>query len=100
MAALNRLTGYILYPIAPDRQNVVPFLDETLLAPQHEKRTVYALHAPVCLVQLIVNAGCGAVIFTHGVDRLRVVAGAQIIGERLGMESLASAAEVLYFPPL
>src|SRR5918994_897453 len=69
MAAFHGFAAYIICPVTPDGKDIVPFLDQSLLAPQHEKGTLNPLYSAVCLIQLVVNRGSGAVVLAHRVDR-------------------------------
>src|SRR4051812_26585276 len=96
MAAVEGPPRYLgRAPAPPDLEHVEPPPELVAPGPEREQR---ARDAPsrrtVLLVELVVDARAGAVVLAHRVHRVRVVHGREVVGERLGMEPRAVAAEV------
>src|SRR5215208_3406673 len=94
VAAVERPTAHFLGPPAPDVQDVVVLLKESLAAPQGEHRARYAPARPaVGLVVLVVEGGRGPIVLARSVDGLWVAEAAHVLLHRFRVENLAAAPE-------
>src|SRR4029453_1538189 len=81
VAAIERSPGYVIGPIAPDCQDIVPFVQFATSCPECKHRTRYSLLSSIFLIERKIYGDSRPVVLTHGVDRLGVVDSAQIILE-------------------
>src|SRR5215213_248830 len=95
VAAVERPPAHVVRPAAPDVEHVEPVAELVLPRPQGQHRALDPPLASIALVGVVVVRRAGAVVLAHPVNRLGVVDACLVIGERLGVEAISPAAEVV-----